>query len=734
MSKRIQGITIEIDGSTSKLNDALKDTNSVIAKTNSELKNLNSALKLDPKNTELLAQKQELLKKNISETTNKLNTLKEAQRQMGDYNKLTEEQKESYRALSVEITKAESSLKGMKNELKETNSVKLDGLKNGLQQAGEVAKKVGEIVATAVAAIATAAAAALKKILDLAKATAEYGDTVDKESQKLGISSDNYQKLDYAMRMSGSTIDDVSKGVKNITKDLAAFANGSSSAAEKYEAIGVSLTNVDGSLKSEEELLLSTIQALADMTDETQRDAAAQEIFGKSAAELKPLLNEGADGIKALMEEAEQYGMVMSKEGVKASAVFDDSLTRLTGTLTGFRNNIMTGLLPSLTKITDGLSLLVIGADNADEKIEEGINETIENITEILPKVLDKLESVINAILPKLIGFILELAPKLLDTISSVIDTLSKALINNQDKFQKAITTILTSIITFIGTNVPKIVEMALTLVKTLANSLIDTIPLLCDTAVEMLFDVIDLVLDNLDEIIELALTLITTLATGLIQALPKLLDKVPEIIVKLVSELTKPEFLLMIVKAAFTLVLELAKGLIQCLPELMLYTPKLIIGIVQSLKETIFNTDWGKLGREIIEGVLNGMLDVGSLIVNTVKKTCTRITSAIKNFFGIHSPSTLMEDEIGTNLTAGIVEGMENSIPNAIKDVNAAMTDLNNGIQSSVNPVINPTANTNPLYLTIENFYNNRDTDIQTLAQELEFYRKNAALAKGGM
>lgn len=733
MSKRIQGITIEIDGSTSKLNDALKDTNSVIAKTNSELKNLNSALKLDPKNTELLAQKQELLKKNISAAADKLNTLKEAQRQMGDYNKLTEEQKENYRALSVEITKAESSLKGMKNELKETNNVKFEGLKEGLSKAGEVAKKVGEIAATAIAAISAAATAALKKILDLAKATAEYGDEVDKESQKLGISSDTYQELNYAMKMSGSTIDDVSKGIKNMTKDLAAFANGSSSAASKYEAIGVSLTNVDGSLKSEEELLLSTIQALADMTDETQRDAAAQEIFGKSAAELKPLLNEGADGIKALMDEAQQYGIVMSKDGVKASAVFDDSMTRLSSTLTGFRNNVMTGLLPSLTKITDGLSLLIVGADGADEKIEEGINETIESITEILPKVLDKLQAVVNAILPKLIGFILELAPKLLDSITTIIDTLSKALINNQDKFQKAITTILNSIINFVGTNLPKLVEMALILVKTLARGLIDSLPLLIDTVVQILFDVIDLVLDNLDEIIELALTLIITLATGLIQAIPKLLAKVPEIIVKLVAELTKPEFLAMIIKSGITLVLELAKGLIQALPELMLMTPRLIIGILQSLKDAIFNTNWGKLGKDILDGILNGMLDFGSTVYNTIKKTCSKITTAIKNFFGIHSPSTLMEDEVGTNLTAGIVEGMEDSIPKAIKEVDSAMTDLNNGIQASVNPVINPTANMNPLYITIDKFYNNRDTDIQQLAQELEFYRKNTALAKGG-
>ena len=100
-SKNIKGITIEIGGNTTKLQNALKDVDSVVYKTNTELKSLNQALKLDPKNTELLAQKQDVLKKNIAATTERLNTLKEAQRQMGNYNSLTDEQKENYRALSV---------------------------------------------------------------------------------------------------------------------------------------------------------------------------------------------------------------------------------------------------------------------------------------------------------------------------------------------------------------------------------------------------------------------------------------------------------------------------------------------------------------------------------------------------------------------------------------------------------------------------------------------------------
>ena len=190
---------------------------------------------------------------------------------------------------------------------------------------------------------------------------------------------------------------------------------------------------------------------------------------------------------------------------------------------------------------------------------------------------------------------------------------------------------------------------------------------------------------------------------------------------------------LVMLIKSALTLILELAKGLVQAIPQLITAVPKIITGLIQSFSNMIVNTNWGKLGLDILKGILNGMLNFGSLVWNTITKLGNSIVKSIKSFFGIHSPSTLMEDEIGTNLTSGIVEGMEDSIPKAIRDVNSAMTDLNNGIQASVNPVINPTANSNPLYITIDKFYNNRDTDIQELAQELEFYRKNTALAKGG-
>ena len=165
-SSKIKGITIEINGNTTKLQDALKNVDKQVYGLNSDLKALNQALKLDPKNTELLAQKQDVLGRNIAATAERLETLKEAQRQMGSYAKLTDAQKESYNQLSVEITKAEHALNSMNEEVKSMDRMDLSKLKEGLSQAGKVAAGVAATVAAAVAAAATAIGKLMKDAIN----------------------------------------------------------------------------------------------------------------------------------------------------------------------------------------------------------------------------------------------------------------------------------------------------------------------------------------------------------------------------------------------------------------------------------------------------------------------------------------------------------------------------------------------------------------------------------------
>ena len=642
-SSKIKGITIEIGGNTTKLQDALKGVDKQVYSLNGDLKALNQALKLDPKNTELLSQKQEVLARNIEASKDRLETLKEAQRQMGDYNKLTDEQKTSYNQLSLEIAKSENALKNLNTELKETNKAKLDGLKESLIKVGNVAASVSKAVVGIATGIIASSVASAKALFSAAKETAKYGDEVDKASQKLNISASNYQKLSYAMDMNGASINDVSKGMKTIVSDLGKMSNGVSSANDKYKRLGISLKNSNGSLKTSEQVLFDSIDALAKMQDETKRNALAQEIFGKSAAELTPLLNSGSKGIKELMQEAETYGMVMSDKAVKASADFDDSLTRLQGTFKGLKNRLTGDLLPGISKIMDGISKLMSGQDFEDD-IREGIESITQTIEELLPTILDAITKII---------------PMLLPIVGDIITTIAKTIMNN----------------------LPTIIKAGMDLLLALIKGIVDMIPDLIPTIVECVMTIVETLADNIDLIIDAGIKIIEGLIKGIVAAIPKLVAKLPEIIAKIVEGL--------------------AKGI----------------------------ADIAQVGVRLIEGLWEGIKSMGAWLWEKVKGFGESVIGWFEDIFGIASPSKVMAEE-GKFLGLGLAKGINDTIP-IVED---AMSSLSSGVEASVNPTINPTANSNPLYITIDKFYNNRGTDIQQLAEELEFYRRNSALAKGGV
>ena len=754
MSKRIQGITIEIDGNTTKLNDALKSTNKVIANTNSEIKQLNQALKLDPKNTELLAQKQELLKKNISATTDKLNSLKEAQRQMGSYNSLTEEQKENYRELSVQISKTESSLKSMNKELKTSANIDLSKLKDGLKKAGEVALDVAKKLTAATAAVSGALVALVAQGVksyaqleqNIGGVETMFGDSAQKviENAKkayktAGVSANEYMagvtsfSASLLQSLSGDTekaadiadmaFRDMSDNANKFGTDMQSIQNAYQGFAKQNYTMLDNLKLGYGGTKTEMERLLADAEKLTGVHYDISNLADVYNAIHAIQVEM------GVTGTTQLEAEKTITGSFASMK-----AAFDNFLNGSGGVkeLSETIKNFLTNVVDAVKKLApDILNGLVDLAATLLPEIGQLLVDIVPELARLLSEVIPKLFETIIPILGQLIN---DSLPPLLDAVSGLIDTLLSMLEGDTSEFEKTIGIIISSIIKFITENIPKLIQMIFLIVESLAKVLIEQAPLLIDSALEILLSIVDIIIDNLDKIIELAITLIITLAKALIQALPKLLAKVPEIIIKLVEALTKPEMLTMIIKSAITLILELAKGLIQAIPQLLTAIPKIISSLLQSFSDLIFKTNWGELGLNVLKGILNGMLNFGNLVYNTIKRLGNSIVSSIKNFFGIHSPSTLMEDEIGDNLVLGITEGIEAGIPKAIKDVNSAMTDLNNGIQASVNPTINPTANTNPLYLTIENFYNNRETDVKQLAEELEFYRKNVALAKGGM
>lgn len=327
----------------------------------------------------------------------------------------------------VQLNNAKSALNGMERELKENNKAlentesemtsaskdtnkfnkKLSQVsstaadtKSKLSKMGSALKKISVGIGASIAVIGTSAVASGKKMWSLSNDVAEYGDKVDKTSQKIGISSASYQKWGYVFERCGANVDGLQVGMKKLSGVITDASNGSDSAKKKISALGLSIDDLNG--KSQDEQLSLVISSLQNMKSGAERTAVANSLLGKSAVDMAGVLNMSAKETNALKKEAQDYGMVMDDKAVKASANFEDSLTKVKGTVTGLKNNMVGSLLPAITEIMDGFSDLVAGNKNASEKMKSGVSNVIKSVTDMLSKVVELVSTVAQAVLKML--------------------------------------------------------------------------------------------------------------------------------------------------------------------------------------------------------------------------------------------------------------------------------------------------------------------------------------------
>lgn len=318
---------------------------------------------------------------------------------------------------------------------------------NGFSSKLSTAAKVGASAMAATVAGVGLAAGAIKGAIS---ATAEYGDNVDKMSQKIGISASSYQEWAYVMERAGTSVDILQSGMKTLSTQAEKNAS-------EFQALGISEEEV-ASL-SKEDLFGRVIEGLSNMEDGTERTAIATKLLGKSATELGPLLNEGTDAINEQRAMAEKYGLVMSDAAVKASAEFQDSLTTLNGAITGAKNALMGELLPSATLVSDGLTQIIVGnVDGGIELISQGISSMVSKIKDAFPSFIDAGSRMIMAMLegldanaPSIINSITELLTSLISYIPTFLPILFSVAVQLFMGIVQAIPSILGALLGAIG-------------------------------------------------------------------------------------------------------------------------------------------------------------------------------------------------------------------------------------------------------------------------------------------
>ena len=374
MADRIKGITIEIGGDTTKLQSALKGVDKQLRETQSTLRDVNKLLKLDPGNTELLTQKQKNLESAISGTKERLEQLKAAQSGV-------EQGTAEWDALQREIIATEQSLESLKKEYKDFGSVAAQQVAAAGQKMQELGGKV-ENVAKAFAPISAAAGGTLTAIGGLAYKAVTASDDLNTLAKQTGISTAELQKMQYASDLIDVSLNDITGALRKMKSKM---DEGNAS----FERLGVSVTNADGSLRSANDVFNDSLVALSRISNETERDQIAMELFGKGADSLAGIIDDGGAALRQYGDEAERLGLIMSQDTLDALNEVNDTIDRskavIGGSLAQFGATAAQVLAPAIEQIASGIDVVTEKLRNLSPEQTETIIGVLGVIAAIAP-------------------------------------------------------------------------------------------------------------------------------------------------------------------------------------------------------------------------------------------------------------------------------------------------------------------------------------------------------------
>ncbi len=693
------GLKIGVEGEK-EFKKALADINQSFKVLGSEMKLVESEFSKNENSVQSLTAKNEVLTKQIDAQKEKIETLRKALENASDSFGENDRRTQQW---AVQLNNAQAELNNMERELK-SNEKALDGVADEFddaekqadqfgdelkdagdkaddaggrfQKLGGVLKGIGTAMGTAFVAVGAAAVGAAKALTDMTVDAAAYADEILTMSTVTGMSAESLQAYKYAAELVDVSMETLTGSMAKQVKSMANARDGSAKFADAYAKLGVSVADSNGQLRDSETVYWETIDALGKISNETERDALAMQIFGKSARELNPLIAQGSEGISALTEEAKRMGAVMSEDSLNALGKFDDSVQRLKAGAGAAKNAMGTILLPQLqTLADDGVSLLgdfTRGLNEAGgdfSKISDVIGNTIGGIADMILENLPKIMEVAVDIVMALINSITDNLPLIIDVASSVIFTLLQGLVDALPQITQGAVQLVMSLVDGIIDNLPMIVQAAIDMIITLALGIADALPELIPSIIEAIILIVDTLLANMDKILEAAFAIIAGLAEGLLNALPRLMEALPQIITTIIEFITSN--LPAIIEMGITLIVQLAAGLIQAIPQLLAALPQIIAAIVSGLGSAVGSVM--QIGIDIVKGLWEGIKSMGKWLSDAVGNFFGGIVSGVKGLLGIHSPSTVFAG-IGSNMGEGIGIGFLDAMNGVEKDMQKAI------------------------------------------------------------
>lgn len=577
-------------------------------------------------------------------------------------------------------------------------------LKSGLATAGKVAVAGVAAGATAIGALGTKAVAAYADYEQLVGGV----ETLFKDSQD--------QVMDYAnnaYKTAGLSANEYMETVTSFSASLLQSLDGdTSAAADKANLAITDMSDNANKMGADMTSIQNAYQGFA-KSNYTMLDNLKLG-YGGTQAEMKRLLAD-AEKISGIKYDISSYAdivdaiHVVQTEMDITGTTAEEAASTIQGSF-GMMKSAWQNLVTGMADPDQDLGVLV---GNFTDSVVIAGNNLIPRIQELLPRIVEATTSLIGTVseqLPAILGTVL---PSLVEGATNLVTGLMAALPSVLSVLADVAPTVINTLVPALIELLPQITQTGIDVIVSLAQGIADALPQLIPAATDAIIEIVEVLTspDNLGNLIDAALAIILALVDGLVDATPKLIAAVPDVIANLVTAIiaNMPKIL----EAGVEITMALADGLIKALPELIAAIPNLILGIVQgiidnlpeiimagpkiiaalatglveaipdivmvipqlirSIVDTFLSFDWGSIGKNIVEGIKNGFVNMWNSFKQTVENVFTGLVDGVKSFLGIASPSKVFAG-IGGYMAEGLGQGFDKEFSNVKRGIQSQL------------------------------------------------------------
>ena len=684
---------------------ACKGINTSLREIGSEMKLATAEFGDNAESIDALTRKQDILKKSLEEQAKKAKAAEDALKKMRDGG--IEPTNPAYQKMQTALNNTKADMVKIQKEIDDT-SEKLKKSKIDWESVGDTVGKVGKAIGAGVAAMGAAIGAAAGAFLGLAESTREARVNMGKLETGFttaGHSAEDAKKTYtelYGVLGDDGQATEAAAYLAKLTKNEKELATWTDIATGVYATFGDSLPIENLTEAANETAKTGAITG--GLADALNWAGVSEDEFQASLdkcsteQERQALITKTLNGLYS--DAAEKYREVNGDiiDAQKATASLNSAMAELGAIaepivtkLKQLAAVLLQQITPFVELIGNGLAGALTGAEGAAQQFTDGllgmVTFAIQKLTEMLPTFINfafqmianiatGIAQALPTLVPSLVQLVADIVQVLIDNIPLLIDAalqlvtgLAQGIINAIPVLVAALPTLITSLVDGLLSSIPQIIQAGIDLLTSLITALPEIIATIVAAIPEIINGIITALLENIPLIIQAGIDLLVALIQALPQIITTIVQAIPQIISGIVNALVQniPQ----IIQAGVQLFVALIQNLPTIIAEIVKAVPQIVSGIVSAFGSLV--GEMVKAGANLLHGLWEGISSAAGWLWEKVSGWASSLVDGIKNFFGIHSPSTVFA-EIGTNMGEGVGVGFGESMNGVSADMTAAM------------------------------------------------------------